>query len=748
MSAWAALAADAGRATPLLSEQWFRVAELRPRLHDGVQADRILVRGQPWVVLASPDGLRRVRLDPAAYALAGRCDGRLTLQQLWEILLREQRDDAPTQDELVLHVMHLYREGFLAFDAEPDFGAMAPLDAGAPRPTPATRGSLLAWRLPLGSPQRWLQPLQPLARLLFSRGGAIAFALLMVLGLAATVQQAGLVADFTGRWLHSPHVLLMTWLVFPVLKLLHETAHALAVARHGGIVPQWGLTLLVFTPVPYVDASAAEGFAARRHRFTVSAAGAMAELSVAALAIAGSTLLQPGLLRDLLLVVFMLGALSSLLVNANPLLRFDGYHALCDVMELPNLASRSARHWRQLITRALGLPAEPALAAARGEHAWWWFYAPASLACRIVLSVGIAAWIGAQHFWAGVAVSVLLAWGLVLQPALRGLRVLGGLHLEPERAGRSRRRVLAALAAVALLLAVPVPDVSVVRGVVWLPDDAMVRAQAPGFVDEVLARDGQPVRAGDVLLRLSNPALQAEAIDAEARLAALEVELHQAYAEDSARAQRVGQEIDAATAARERIAGRVEHLVLRAPADGRLSLPHAQDLPGRHLAQGAVVGTLLRRAPPGAPASASASAPAGAPAGQWQVLVAMQAEQATEQVAQREGAIAVDLGLPGSPGVAATLQRDARAAGRQLPSAALADRFGGPIVTDPADTQGLTAARDVVLLTLSVPAPPGVERPPVGKRVWVRFDHGYRALGALLARRAQQSVLVHFAPWR
>jgi putative peptide zinc metalloprotease protein len=636
--------------------------------------------------------------------------------------------------------MHLYREGFLAFDAEPDFGAMAPLEAGAPRPTPATRGSLLAWRLPLGSPQRWLQPLQPLGRLLFSRGGAVAFALLMVLGLAATVQQAGLLAEFTGRWLQSPHVLLMTWLAFPVLKLLHETAHALAVGRHGGVVPQWGFTLLVFTPVPYVDASAAEGFAAQRDRFVVSAAGAMAELSVAALAIAASTLLQPGLLRDLLLVVFVLGALSSLLVNANPLLRFDGYHALCDAMQLPNLASRSARHWRRLAARALGLAAEPAWPAARGEIGWWWFYAPASLACRIVLSVGIAAWIGAQHFWAGVAIAALLAWGLVLQPALRGLRLLGGLQLEPERAGRSRRRLLAALAAFALLLAVPVPDVSLVRGVVWLPDDAMVRAQAPGFVDEVLARDGQPVRAGDVLARLSNPALQAEAIDAEARLAALEVELHQAYAEDPARAQRVRQEIDVATAARERIAGRVEHLLLRAPADGRLSLPQAQDLPGRHLAQGAVVGTLLR--------SEAAGDPASAPAGRWQVLVAMQAEQATERVAPREGAIAVDLGLPGVPGVAATLQRDARAAGRQLPSAALADRFGGPVVTDPADTRGLTAARDLVLFTLSVPAPAGAERPPVGKRVWVRFDHGHRALGALLARRAQQSVLVHFAPWR
>ena len=86
LNAWAAPAADAGDLAPLLSEQWFRVAELRPRLHDGVRADRILVRGHPWVVLASPDGQRRVRLDMAAYALAGRCDGRLTLQQLWDIV--------------------------------------------------------------------------------------------------------------------------------------------------------------------------------------------------------------------------------------------------------------------------------------------------------------------------------------------------------------------------------------------------------------------------------------------------------------------------------------------------------------------------------------------------------------------------------------------------------------------------------------------------------------------------------------
>ncbi len=737
-----------GEALPLLSEQWFRVADLRPRLNEGVAADRVLYRGSPWMVLASPDGRRRVRLNPSAWALVGRCDGSIALQALWEVLLREQQDDAPTQDEVVVQVMHLYREGFLAFDRAPDFGAMVPLAAGAPRPTPTPRDSLLAWRVPLGSPQRWLDALAPLGRLLFSRAGAMVFGLLMLLGALATLRQAGLVADFAGRWLQTPHVMLMTWIAFPVLKLLHETAHGLAVCRFGGRVPQWGITLMVFTPVPYVDASAADAFASRGQRFVVSAAGAMIELGIAAIAIAASTLLQPGPLRDLLLVVFVLAALTSLLINANPLLRFDGYHALCDALQLPNLGSRSARHWQRIAGRALGLPADPALQPARGELVWWRLYAPASLVCRLVLAVGIVGWIGAQHYWAGVAVGALFAWYLGGAPALRALRFLCGLNLDAEHARRGRARsALAVAALLALLLAVPVPDATLARGVVWLPDDAMVRTQAPGFVDEVLARDGQAVQAGEPIVQLSNPSLEAEALEAQARLAALQVELHQAYAEDPAKAQRVGQDIEAAEAARARVEDKRRQLVVRAAAAGVLNLPRAQDLPGRFVSQGTVVGTLVRNTDTAA-AAAPRGIPADAPpAATWHVRVALEAEQATD-VDSRASRIEVDLASPGATGLVATLARDARAATRELPSAALGDRYGGPIVTDPSDPRGRTAARDVVLLSLELAAPSGAARAPVGKRVWVRFDRGLRPLGWTLARRAQQSVLVHFSPRR
>jgi putative peptide zinc metalloprotease protein len=127
--------------------------------------------------------------------------------------------------------------------------------------------------------------------------------------------------------------------------------------------------------------------------------------------------------------------------------------------------------------------------------------------------------------------------------------------------------------------------------------------------------------------------------------------------------------------------------------------------------------------------------------------VALEAEQATDIEVGARG-IAVHLPAAGAASVPATLARDGRAATRELPSAALGDRFGGAIVTDPADPQGRTAARDVVLLALELAAPPQAGRPPLGQRVWVRFEHGLRPLGWTLARRAQQSVLVHFAPLR
>ncbi|MFL6693779.1 MAG: PqqD family protein, partial [Ramlibacter sp.] len=104
---------------PLVSNGWHRVAALRPSLVPGLRIVRQDVRGQAWQVLVEPASGRQLRLNPSAYALVGRFDGEATVDQLWERQLQQQRDDAPTQDEVLRLLAQLFRGGMLRFDAAP-----------------------------------------------------------------------------------------------------------------------------------------------------------------------------------------------------------------------------------------------------------------------------------------------------------------------------------------------------------------------------------------------------------------------------------------------------------------------------------------------------------------------------------------------------------------------------------------------------------------------------------------------------
>ena len=746
-------AADLPAVTPLLSEQWFRIAGLRPSLRADVQIDRVTYRGQPWGVLSSPDGSRRARLNEAAYAFVGRCDGRHSVQALWEVLLAERQDDAPTQDELIALVLPLYRDGFLAFAGTPDFGLLLPAHRLQPQAAPQQGNSLLAWRLPLGSPERWLDPLLPLARHLFSAPMFVAWCLLVAAGAVAAWQQQPLWGEFLARSLGTPHVMALSWVCFVLMKALHEAGHGLCLRRFGGRVPQWGLTLLALTPVPYVDASAANAFASPRHRLLVSSAGALVELALAAAAILASLALQPGLALDLCLVVFVIGALSSLLVNANPLLRFDGYYALTDALELPNLAQRSAQHWLGLGQQALGLRTVPPPAATWRENAWVWAYAPASWVCRLVMALALLAWVGRWSFWLGVALALYFVWSLAAVPVMRGLRFLWSLGLEPRQAQRARGRAgLAAAALAALAVGLPLPDATVARGVVWLPDEAAVRADTAGFVEQALVAEGQAVEAGELLFVLSNPALEAELAGLRSRIAQLHVEQHAAMDTEPARARRAALEQASQQAAHDRLAQRIAGLRLRAAVSGTVSTQGLRpaDWPGRHVEQGAVMAYLVPQAGVDLQRVASAAAlalpPAGANPVQPTVRVALPQDQAAWLRDSAAPSVSVFLGGLSPVVVSARLLRDATAITQELPTAALGDRFGGPIVTDPADASGRTAARGVVWLDVALPA--ADPAPAIGTRVWVRLDRGSRPAAALLARWVQQAVLVHFNPDR
>ena len=140
--------------------------------------------------------------------------------------------------------------------------------------------NFFAWQFPLIDPERFLQQFVPLVRPFFSWWGAILWCLIVIPAvLVGASHWTDLAANLIDR-VTAPNNLVLLWLLFPLIKVLHEFGHAFAVKTFGGEVHEMGIMLLVLSPVPYVDASASTAFANKWHRAIVGAAGMIVELVI------------------------------------------------------------------------------------------------------------------------------------------------------------------------------------------------------------------------------------------------------------------------------------------------------------------------------------------------------------------------------------------------------------------------------------------------------------------------------------
>jgi putative peptide zinc metalloprotease protein len=707
---------------PLVSTAWHRVASLRPSLVTGLRIVRQPVREQVWHVLVEPASGRQVRLNPAAYALVARFDGHTAVAEVWERQLAVHREDAATQDEVLRLLAQLFRGGMVRFDAAPHLSLLFARRAedGQQR----RRGMLnpLALRIPLLNPAALLQHLAPIARGLFHPASFALWCLAVALAsLAAGAHWSELQAD-ARRLLASPSSYLIAWVCYPLVKLLHELGHGLAVRRYGGEVHELGVSLMFLTPAPYVDASAANAFSAPLHRLVVSAAGIVVELALAALAVGLWVLVGPGVVRDTALVVVLICSFSTLLFNANPLMRLDGYYALCDALQLPNLALRSQAWWGRQWRRLIGdRRAGPAPVLARGEKKWLVGYAPASLLYRVILLLSLVFWVGHESWLLGwLAALVFLAW------VARGVwKWASGGAAGDAQSRRRSMQVASALAAVVLvlLLVVPAPNQVVARGVIWPPENAQVRAGAAGFVERLEQPQGTRVRAGDSLVVLQDPVLVATRERVLSQRSGLLAQQYAALLSQPARAAEVAEDLDRNTAELGRAEELLGEMEVRAQTDGEVVWARPQDLPGSFVKRGAMLGHVLS-------------------GGAAHVRLALLEDDFLRMRGEVRG---VEVRLADTPGVIhpARLSGATPGATLELPTPALGDRQGGPVPVDPGDANGLRTRVPVFLLDATVP---GLQATAIGGRAWVKLMLAPKPLALQWLAQLRQLLIKQFSP--
>ncbi len=580
----------------LFSTYWYRVAKLKPMLRDAVRISRHIYRGQPWYVLRNSLNGGNHRFNTAAYALIGQMDGQRTVEEIWESVGKLSVDAVPTQDEFIRLLGRLHDADLIQSDILPSTVDLLRQAQGQPGNSWKQRiSNPFSLRFPLWDPDRWLEKWQYLTAPIFTRTAFILW-LLVVLsaGVAAVMHWPDLVGSLTDQ-LFSPRNLLILWLTYPLVKILHEFGHAWAVKKWGGQVHEMGIMLLALTPIPYIDATASASFASKRRRMVVAAMGMMVELLLAAIALFVWLNVETGLVSALAYNVILIGGVSTLLFNGNPLLRYDGYYILADLIEIPNLGQRSTRYLGYLLRRyLLGITTAESPVTAPGESSWFLVYGPISFCYRIMVLLGLVWLISSRWFVIGVLIAV---WGAVSLLILPAIRTLSRFFDSPAVRNRRSRLVMvggmALLGIVLLLFVFPMPLWTTTQGVVWLPEKSTIRAGTDCELVEILAPVEQYVDEDTPLLKGVDPFLAAEIEVYRARLKELYALYNAQPLHKRVKRKMLLEEIALLKGDLQQTEGKLDKLLIRSPAPGNFVLIDARNLCGRFVKKGDLLGYIV-----------------------------------------------------------------------------------------------------------------------------------------------------------
>jgi putative peptide zinc metalloprotease protein len=704
---------------PTFSESWYRVKDLRAKLRPSTQISRQYYRGERWYVVRDPAGNQFHRLSDAAYRFVGLLDGSRTVGEAWELVGGQLADDAPTQPEVIQILSQLHSANLLETDVSAD--AMVLLRRHKQQMKRKMQGRLmnvLFPRIPIWDPDRFLCRWMPVVRPLLSKGGAVLW-LIVVLAACAAIAPRWDEVTAAARNSIAPGNWLWLWAVFVGIKFIHECGHAFACRRFGGEVHEMGIMFLVFIPTPYVDASTAWAFPSRWARMFVGAAGMIVELFVAAIMAFVWLNTSPNeLTNQLAYNTMLIASVSTIVFNANPLLRYDGYYMLSDFLEIPNLQRKSTEYILGLVKRHVFRVKATQPLPPVWQRVQLFTYGVLSTIYRVFVGVMIILLVAFTIPVLGVLMAIggIITW--LLMPLFKTLKYLA---LDPElhrKRGRATAFTLAFATIVFLAIGV-IPYWETIRatGVLEPEDQSKIHAAVPGFVKEIKAQDGQWLEKGATILVLEDKQLEAKIAEAEARVAAAVARYHDVLAESPVQAESAEYAVRVEESNLEDLKRQAGELIIKTPIAGRLVAPDIETSIGTYTARGSEIATVMTLD---------------------RLVVKAALEQRDVELAENGKHTAIR--LAGEVG-RELVGQDARvlpAAQSQLPSEVLGQLGGEAIPVDQRDEKGVKPMTPQFELRVKLANPNGEFYP--GQRAYLRMTVGYKPLLQQWARRFRQLI--------
>lgn len=582
-------------ATSTFSESWYRVAGQRIALRPGVITRRQNFRGERWIVIENPMSNQFFRLRPEAFEFVARLRQDRTVEEVWKECLERFPDTAPGQEAVIQLLSQLYFSNLLQYDTAAD---AAQLFERTKKRRQREVGSqflnIMFMRFPLLDPDRFLVKTLPVVGWLISPLGALLWCVVVGFGLKMVFDHWPALRD-ESQGVLSPANLPLLYLALIFVKTLHEFGHGYFCRKWGGEVHVMGIMLMIFTPVPYVDASSSWGFRSHTRRLLVGAAGMIVEVFVAAIAAFVWANTGPGVLHAVAYNIMFVASVSTLIFNLNPLLRFDGYYMLSDLLQVPNLHQRSTQQLKHLCERYLfGVKkSQPASATRAGQWGFSTFGIGAGI-YRVIVFTGILLAVADQFLLIGIVMAAFCIISWITVPVVKLCRYLAGSP-KLERVRWRAIGVTAGIAAVLLILlqVIPFPSHFRASGVVRASERTELVTGAAGAVAQIVATPGSRVEKGQPLLRMTNAELALELAQNRARASEIDARLRKAMKDDTADLKPLMETKAAIDSRLAKLADDVEKLTVRARHEGIWIAPGIEEYLGRWLTRGTNLGLLV-----------------------------------------------------------------------------------------------------------------------------------------------------------
>ena len=503
-------------------------SSLSPALPSGQAAEHLKVKlrpdlivqpqfyeGMTHYVVKDPIALKYFRFKIEEFFLLQQLDGKQTLQDVKRAFERKYRPQTISIDDLLRFAAQLHEAGIAQIDTPDQARALIERRRKNKwRRVWQFLANILYIKIPIIDPERLLTGMYPYFRWLytpwfntFSVGLMLAAVTLVV---SRWDQFYSKLPEFQSffNW----YTIGYFWCSLAIVKVIHEFGHGLTAKHFGGEVHEMGMLFLVLTPALYCDVTDSWLLPSKWKRIWISAAGIYVECFLAAVATFVWFNTDPGLLNSLMLATMFICSVNTIMFNANPLLRYDGYYVMADWLEVPNLRIKSTQFFTYLIQeKVLGLEVPVQSYMPRTRRFLFVTYAIASYLYRWVVTFSILFFLARfLKPYRLETISYAMAIGSLVPLLGTPVYQVFKFVRQPGRMRKVKKARAAAFAAVALtaiagILLIPTP--LRVQGTLVLttakPD--LVYAEVPGRLVELKVRDGQWVKKGDVLALLKNP---------------------------------------------------------------------------------------------------------------------------------------------------------------------------------------------------------------------------------------------------